>query len=70
MLSLKNSFDATFPATVESIPSMPNSLLRVCSLSHNASALSKKEPITALDIDLDLCDEEAGETGLLHSYHN
>lgn len=58
---------------------MPNSLLRVRSSSRhastsadvaeaNASAPSKKELITALDIDLDLCDEEAGDKGLIHSY--
>jgi len=34
----------------------------------NASALSKEELITALDIDLNLCDEDAGDKGLLHSY--
>ena len=34
----------------------------------NASALTKKELITALDIDPDLCDDEAGDKGLLHSY--
>lgn len=34
----------------------------------NASALSKKELIAALDIDPDLCDEDAGDKGLLHSY--
>jgi hypothetical protein len=34
----------------------------------SASALSKEELIAALDIDLDLCDEEAGDNGLIHSY--
>ena len=35
---------------------------------NSASAMSKNELIAALDIDLDLCDEEAGDKGLLHSY--
>src|ERR1700679_1700728 len=63
---------------------MPNSYLRVrygsssrsssrnASMSmdaeNSASAMSKNELIAALDIDLDLCDEEAGDKGLLHSY--
>ena len=34
----------------------------------SASALSKEELIAALDIDLNLCDEEAGDNGLIHSY--
>ena len=34
----------------------------------NASALSKEELIAVLDIDHDLCDEEAGDKGLLNSY--
>ena len=34
----------------------------------NTTALSKEELISALDIDLDLCDEEAGDKGLINSY--
>ena len=34
----------------------------------NASAITKKDLITALDIDPNLCDEEAGDKGLLNSY--
>ena len=34
----------------------------------STSALSKEELIATLDIDLDLCDEEAGDNGLIHSY--
>ena len=35
----------------------------------NTSALSKEELISALDIDVDLCDDKAGDKGLVHSYN-
>lgn len=45
-----------------------NASLSADTAEMNASALSKKELIAALDIDQDLCDEEAGDKGLLDSY--
>ena len=54
--------------TSSSRSSSRNASASVDVAENSASALSKNELIAALDIDPDLCDEEAGDTGLLHSY--